>query len=400
MKSRWMPIVLLLGVLPCVGIMCGPDSGQPATPCSSGTDVRNLDDSSIPQNVKTAIYYQPGPIISAYDPANPSQPNSNFPSGKVVIIPFETPDYPRNPAITISYLTQVFFASGQLSGPSVYHYFYENSYGQFKISNGGIANWVTLTKSLTSYVGFEGDAALPRDVLAQANINWSSLDTNGDKTISSAEAQIVFLVANGYSAATRWFLNYPSNWKLGDPVPPEVNPLRVNTPSGIYEFKPRVVYIGTKTAAASDAAVDPIRILSTICHELCHAFFYLPDRYGNTGACGSGSTGQYDMMSDNCQWHHMTMHDKMKIGWVQPKIIATHLGQCVAFPNSENFPAALVLLAPATSQKPLSTSEYWIVENRNKPSSLCNNCVLQTSITPFADGVFDAGQPESGLAVW
>jgi len=167
---------------------------------------------------------------------------------------------------------------------------------------------VTLTKNLTSYVGFEGDDDLPRDVLAKANINWASLDANEDRTIAPAEAQIVFIVSNGYSAATRWFLNYPANWKPGDPTPPAVDPLRVNTPSGTYDFKPRVVYIGTKTAADPDYASNAIRILSSVCHELCHAFFSLPDRYA--GPCGSGWTGQYDMMSDNCDWRHMNIHDK------------------------------------------------------------------------------------------
>jgi len=131
-KWVWIAINLSLGLWSCMGLLCNPE--QAGTLCSDGKDVRDLDDSSIPQDVKTAVYYQPGPIISKYNPENPSQANPDFPSGKVVVIPFETPDYPRNPAITVSYLTQVFFASGQLSGPSVYHYFYENSWGQFTIS--------------------------------------------------------------------------------------------------------------------------------------------------------------------------------------------------------------------------------------------------------------------------
>ncbi len=280
----------------------------------------------------------------------------------------------------------------------MYHYFYENSWGQFQVSNGGITNWVTLNKNLSAYPGFEGDAALPRDVLRLANVNWAALDANGDQTISPAEAQIVFIVANGYSAAARGFRDFPSGWKVGDPLPPALDPLTAVTPSGTYKFKPAVVYIGTKTAADPTYSTNAIRIHSSVCYELCHAFFNLPDRYA--GPCGSGWTGQFDMMSDNCDWRHMNIHDKMKIGWIQPKILAAHLGQCVAFPNIANSPAALVLIRPATPSAPLNGNEYWIVENRHRPSSLCNGCVYQTSITPYEQGVFDVGLPESGLAVW
>jgi len=380
----------------CLGLTC--DQQEQALPCGAGIDVRNLDDGGIPQEIKNSIWYDPGPIISKHKPGDPAQTNPSFPSGKVVLIPFETPDFPRNTAITGGYLFQTFFASGQLSGVSVTNYFLENSRGQFTVANGGIANWVTLDDNLTSYVGFEGDDDLPRDVLAQANINWANLDTNNDKTISPAEAQIVFLVANGYSAATRGFADYPANWTPQDPRPPGLANIQVTTPVGAYKFKPPVVYIGVKTAGDPTYNTNAIRIHSTICHELCHAFFNLTDRYA--GPCGSGGTGQYDIMSDNCDWRHMNIHDKMKIGWIQPKILAAHGGQCLAFPASENTKAALVLLAPGTPQVPLSTQEYWMVENRHKPSSLCGGCVLQTQITPYDQGVFDVGLPESGLAVW
>jgi M6 family metalloprotease-like protein len=391
-------LVLALSFLACVcsGSLC--DSPQPGPGnCAGGTDVRQVNDSAIPQAIREALHYQAGPITSRQDPQNPSQPNPKYPSGKVVLIPFETPDFPRNPAITAAYLSQVFFASGSLSGPSVYHYFRENSWGQFLIANGGISDWVTINKNLTAYLGFEGEDDLPRDVLRLANINWAGLDTDHDNTITAAEAQIVFIVCNGYSAATRGFVNYPPGWAPGDPPPPAVDPLAAVTPSGTYNFKPPVVYIGAKTASDPSASTNAIRIMSTICHELGHAFFNLPDRYA--GSCGSGWTGQYEMMSDNCDWRHFNIHDKMKIGWIQPKIVASHLDQCLAFPNSANSPAALVLLPPETPSRPLSAGEYWIVENRHKPSSLCG-CVLITQLTPYSQGVFDVGLPESGLAIW
>lgn len=383
------------------GLTCDPDQVNPGeTFCSGGTDVRTIDDSGIPADIKNSIYYDPGPIISKHMPGNPSQANPGFPSGKVVVIPFETPDFPRNTAITGGYLFNIFFASGQLSGISVTQYFLENSWGDFLVTSGGVADWVTLTKNLSSYVGFEGDDDLPRDVLAKANINWSALDANNDKTIAPAEAQIVFVVANGYSAATRGFADYPADWKITDPRPPGMSSLQVKTPSGTFNFKPAVVYIGVKTADDPNFDTDAIRIHSSICHELCHAFFNLVDRYA--GPCGTGGTGQYDIMSDNCAWRHMNIHDKMKIGWIQPRIVAGHVGECLAFPASESVPAALVLLDPL--KDPLSAQEYWIVENRHKPSSDCDGCVLNLPEFLGFDaaqvGIFDRDLPESGLAVW
>lgn len=390
-------IAIAATVAVCLGNSCPLDQANPGeTFCSAGLDVRNINDDAIPQDVKDAVLYDPGPIISKHLPNDKTKVNPDFPSGKVVVIPFETPDFPRNTAVSPAHISKVFFASSELAGISVTQYFLENSWGDFLVTNGGVADWVTLNKNLTSYVGFEGDDDLPRDVLQMANINWSALDTNNDDTITPAEAQIVFLVANGYSAATRGFADYPADWTGADPRPPAMASLQVNTPDGTYDFKPSVVYIGTKTASDPTYDTNSIRIHSSICHELCHAFFNLTDRYA--GGCGTGGTGQYDIMSDNCDWRHMNIHDKMKIGWIQPKILAGHLGQCLAFPASERSPAALVLLNPL--KDPLDADEYWIVENRNKASSVCDGCLL--FIPPFdvEEGVFDSALPESGLAVW
>jgi M6 family metalloprotease-like protein len=357
------------------------------TPCSAGSDVRNLPTSAdVTSAIKDMVYRTPGPIISRFK--QDGTPNPKFPSGKVVVLPFETPDFPRNPAITPGTIYSEFFPAGTLTGLTINNYFYENSWGQFQIKNGGISDWVTLSKNLKDYVGFEGDDQVPRDVLKKANINWAALDTNNDKTITPAEAQIVFLVANGYSAATRGF----TSWATGSPV--ALSSLaNVTTPNGTFTFLPKVVYIGTKKASDPAYATNPFRIESTICHELGHAFFNLPDRYA-AGTCGTGATGQYDMMSNNCSWEHFTIYDKMKIGWIQPPILDAHISQCVTLPASEGSKAALVLAPPPVSASP--KNEYFIVENRYKPASGCNGCML---FTP-ANGVFDTGLPESGLAIW
>ena len=85
--------------------------------------------------------------------------------------------------------------------------------------------------------------------------------------------------------------------------------------------------------------------------------------------------------ANSSTWVHLTMHDKMKIGWIKPKIVQGHLSQCLSFFASELQAEALVLV-PITSfiNSPL---EYWVVENRDK----------------FADS-YDDDLPGHGLAVW
>jgi hypothetical protein len=156
----------------------------------------------------------------------------------------------------------------------------------------------------------------------------------------------------------------------------------VRTPDGTFTFNLPVIYFSVVRAADADPSTNPIRALPAVCHEMCHAFFDLSDRYGPTTG-----TGGYEIMSNapHVAFSHMNIHAKMKIGWIQPKIIRGHLGRCLAFPASEATKAAVVVMSPETPKSPLKSDEYWIVENRHKPSSA---------------GHFDDGLPESGLAIW
>lgn len=407
LRNKHLTAAFALAALPLCLLACGAEgespealTQEPGVPavadrqsalsgaCASGADVRSVSLPAVTTAIQNMVLRTPGPLVTR-NKADGSV-NLSFPTGKVVVLPFETPDFPRNTAITSTAIYDEFFASGSLTGITIANYFLENSYGQFLVKNGGIADWVTLTKNLSAYVGFEGDDQVPRDVLKKANINWAALDSNNDHIITPAEAQLVFLVANGYSAATRGFTSYPTG-NINNPV--GLSSLAsVPTPSGTYTFLPRVVYIGTKKASDPTYATDPFRITSSICHELGHAFFNLPDRY--LSYCGTGRTGQYDMMSNNCSWEHFTLHDKVKIGWVKPQILQGHLSQCLSFPAAEALPAALAIVPPSASLTP--SGQYWLVENRYKPASNCGGCML---FTP-ANGVFDTGLPESGLAVY
>lgn len=329
--------------------------------CTSGRSVLTVDDSHLSAEQKGRIY-SPGGIVHTS--------HADYNTGaKLVIIPFEMTDFPRNTAVTTDTIRNNFFQTGT---GSVKDYFLENSWGQFSLQNAGISGWVSLQDSTASYgIGQLGNdwtrnANVARDICQRSTINWASLDTNGDRIITPNEAQITFMFSAGGLGATR-----PST-------------VSISTNAGNYTIRNSFVYFDCKRNNDPSKATDAIRYnFSTIWHELGHGFFRLPDRY--TSYCGTGNTGQFDIMSDNCSRKHMNIYDKMRIGWIRPKVLgnvserADQKRHCYSFPAIETTPAALVLWSAETPD------DFWIVENRHAASSIRG---------------FESGLPESGLAIW
>lgn len=324
--------------------------------CSDyGMTMASIDDTSVPQGVKDSIYQSGDRIISKGELA--------YPSGKVVVIPFETSDFPKNPAVTKTYLSSIFFPTG-LKDVSIANYFKENSWTKFQVTSGGISDWVSLPAKLAGF-GPIGGLTLAKAVVSGASINWAALDANHDNDLSRNEAAIVLLIPNADSALT-----------YGDAQTGSAGPFDLG---GIH-FDADLRFVKFSVVRKTDplASTNPIRRLSSLAHELAHAFFGLPDRYSG-GAFVTG-TGAYDLMATDRSWKHLTMYDKMKIGWIQPKIVDGHLGKCLQFSASELTQTGLVILADSTS-----ANEYWVVEVREKSASF---------------GAFDQDLPDSGLAVW
>ena len=373
MKSNSRPVsnngtyllLMLFAVIVCIPPSCRrPDQAGPNDSwCTSGINVLTVDDTNVPANIKTQIYAAP-PGFTAVGSAdyNPSLP--------LIIIPFQfSTEFPQNTSVTAAVIRENFFTTGT---GSIRDYFSENSWGQFNIREGWIANSVTLSSTPTSYgVGQLGNdwtrnPNVARDICQASNVDWATIDANGNGTISRNEAQICFMLSAGNGGANR-----PSN-------------VSIKTAKGDFNIAGSFVFFDCKRNNDPTRDVDALRYnYSTIWHELAHGMFGLPDRY--TDYCGSGRTGMYDLMSDNCSWRHMSMYDKMKIGWIRPRILvkASQRGDrarhCFTFPNAATTPAALILW---DQNQP---NEYWIVENRHKASS------------PRG---FDRDLPESGLAVW
>ena len=330
-----------------------------SNPCTSGFDVRDLDDGGIPQSVKDELF-APGLVIG--------RSHADYPSGKVVVIRAASPDWEANPAVTKSYVDDVFF-DDDASKQTMHGYYRRNSWDQFLIGEGATPDWITVPKKLTSYEnGIEDNTEYMRDVLKLANVGWNALDANGDDEISRAEAQIVVLIPNAMPDS-------------GFASVRDVSIGSVATPKGTFDFGSRnILYFSVKATADPNSANEPIRSRQAVAHELAHAFFRLPDRYGD-----ESGTGSYDIMATTYTWTMLTMPDRIRIGWIKPDILDAHEGRCLEFAPSASRKSALILVPPKQLRKATGVLEYWVAEYRNAEQ---------------VDGGYDDGLPDAGLAVW
>lgn len=366
-------VFLLVPIMSLLFTKCKPDQQGPTDNyCTSGQSVLTIDDSNVTSALKNKIYAS-GPVI------NTQHPDYNK-NGKTVIIPFEATDKPFNTALTTQVIRDAFFTTGV---GSVADFYSENSWGQFKVTEGGISSPVDLNRPYTDYTLAESDPTLMRDLCQKSSINWAALDVNADHEITPNEAQVIFIIPDGGSGATRKpnnvFSNYPYDY------------ITIETPAWSGKIRNSFVMVGCKKNG--DPATNPLEYnYSTIWHELGHAFFNLPDRY--TSYCGTGLTGAYDLMSDNCSKKHLEVYDKMRIGWIKPKITYSNFSANTDYtPYGTNLQSGLCLNMAAIESQPTALihwvatapDEFWIMENKEKSSS----------IKGFEDGL-----PESGLAVW
>lgn len=353
--------IAFTGAMLTMAMSCTPDQVSPTDKwCTAGINVSAIDDSQVPASLKNKVF---APTSYHWGVGH-----ANYRSNKkMVIIPYQfSTEFPRNTAVTTEVIRTNFFQTGV---GSVKDYFLENSWGQYSLQEGGISNTSMLANDPAFYSTGQlgGDwtrnAQTAADICNNSDINWAALDTDNNMQITPNEAQICFLGSLGGGGACR-----PSSIQVGN-----------------YQIvNQSFVYFDCKRDNDPNKAVDPISYnYSTIWHELCHGMFNLPDRYQNF--CGSGFTGQFDIMSDNCSWRHMNIYDKIKLGWIRPKILEgvanrpDKMRHCYTFNAVENAVSALILCDRA------NPDEYWIVENRHKDSS------------PRG---FERDLPESGLAVW
>lgn len=329
--------------------------------CSGGNLLTSIDQTNVPDSVKNMIYGNNplGQLGSWYDASTKTS------SRKLVILPVAYVGAPANTFVTESFIRNAFFS---IATGSVRDYFSDNSWRNFELQEGAINNsWISLPSSTAEYgTGFGGDftrnAKLVADACNRSNVNWATIDANGDRIITRNEAVICILNPLGGLGAVR-SLN--------------VTFLSGNTTYTIPSNN-RTCYIDCKTNAAKTGTDDLSYNYSTIWHELCHAMFDLPDRYATF--CGTGPTGSYDLMSQNCSRVYMNIVDKIKLGWISPPVLADgNTTTCYLIPPSQKLPSALILWNRKVPR------QYFVLENRLRESARFG---------------YDNGSLNDGLAVW
>ena len=357
MKSQKLGPIRLILLIACLGL----------APLAQAqiTDIRGVADTHVSPDIRSALYDFSPTIISKGDP--------DYPSGNVVVIPVETPDFPRNTYVTPG--TTCFRLSWF---PGLY---YELASGHAFVLKCHASEWATIATKLADYKSASGDPYYASEhpefmqaVLAAAGVNWKQLDANSDGKISRSEAAILLLIP------VRPDIGWASN------VPQTIG--KVKTAAGTFDFGNRpVIYLSVTKASLQDSTDPNIvgtgskflydELLTTIVHELLHQFFDLPDRYYN-GMGGTGQTGSYCSLSASSSRILLNPHDRMKLGWIRPRILTPdHAHVWLKAPTAAATQAALILLDPARPD------EYWLLENRNK-----SGASVESSL------------PTEGLAVW
>ncbi len=342
-----------------------PDQVGNAEFCQSGRNIltlSGLNNAQITTETRNMIY---GTSPSG-QPGSWYNTTAKLRTRKLVIIPFVYSNVLPNTMVTTATIRNAFFSTGT---GSVKDYFLANSWGSFNLTEAAIeGNWVQLQQPQSYYAGFSGGdptltPQLYADVCDKSNINWGAIDTNNDQNISPDEAIICLLSPEGGIGMTMRAMSISFNSNNG---------------GGVYFASGNMNVFLCKTQATQTGTDDISYGKSTICHELCHSMFDLPDRYFSN--CGSGWTGRWDIMSNNCAFVNMNIVDKIKLGWISPPIITAGSSEvCYNFPTSNANPAALIIW---DNKVP---NQYFVVENRHRASS------------PYG---FDAGIGEDGLAIW
>jgi immune inhibitor A len=277
----------------------------------------------------------------------------------------------------------VYGASG-----SVKKYYQDVSYNRFTIkpaeeSHGTVNDGVIRIERSIAHPNQGNDHDVSKGeaaevvTLADAFIDFESFDTNADGRVSSDELSIM-IVAAGYSA---------SYGGLDNALTPNMWPHRAWFTSTLtLDGVELQDYTMVAELHATSEANEHQATIGTMCHELGHLMFGLPDLYDVGEDAQSAGIGQWGLMGGG-GWNrtgtwigdppaHMSAWSKVKTNFTAPLDVSG------ANPGMQIYKAdAYEAARRLWIDKYKLNGEYILVENRQKTG-------------------YDAGLPGSGLLIW
>jgi M6 family metalloprotease-like protein len=327
----------------------------------AGTDVADIDDSSVPREIAERIRHPAdGRMREAANKVGGITP--------IIVLPIDFDVFPRNPAVTKAALRSFLF--GSLGSQALSTYFAASSYGHLAFVEGHISDVVRLPSDLSKPDdphSLSGSDTLVQKACEGSTVDWNRF-ASADGLVSQEQATLVVLAPFGNRAGAARYHKFS------------------------FEFRGRKITIDGHIAFwdykkdyAPDASIEPLAFARSVAiHELNHVLFGLPDRYETDPGRGRmfDYVGGYDIMSNAGAVIMLNPHDRMKMGFIEPRIL--HLGhvprRVYKLRSAEGYSNSCVVV-----YSDLSPNEYWIIENRW-----------------LGDDIWgaDRGFPESGLCIW
>ena len=271
----------------------------------------------------------------------------------VVLVAFKDRSFKeKNPlALWDRVFNEVGFSESDFKG-SVRDYFYDQSYGQFRLTFD--TYHVTLADNCSKYHSNEDDDENSKylvadvvDSLLKRHLDWSPYDWDGDGYVD----QLLILYAgkgmnDGGGDNSIWPHQYRMSWHGTElpEVPAGARTLKVDSYCCIQEI--------TRSGSYG--------VFGTICHEYSHCFG-LPDFY-NGSILYVGTWDLMDYGNNNGSGYcppGYSAHERMLMGWLTPVELKepADINQMAALSDE---PIAYLIRNDGYSQ------EYYIVENRQK----------------------------------
>lgn len=236
---------------------------------------------------------------------------------------------------------------------SVNDYYLAQSYGQTDVTFENIGEY-TATGKAADYADNSASPSMLRKALASlTDVDWSRYDSNGDKEVDCLLA-IYAGHCDGDETSRGVIVTsiYPhQNWMSNTG-----NRKRQDVGAEGYFVQSYVLANDLRNHSTSVAAI------STVCHELAHGIFDLPDYYKSL----TSYMGQYDAMcygyrqmtygaaTDHCC--DMTSFNRMYLGWLTPREL-TEPCHVRLEPLSKSQDACIIF-------DPQDNNHFFMLENR------------------------------------